>query len=430
MSDTKKPGPKNIQDLKAKLGLKTPGGGAGGLPKPPTVTPPPGIVPPGGNIPAPPGVVPPAGIPAPPGLSPVPGVVPPIATPAPGVPAPPAGGIVAPPGMAPAAAPAAPVDPNEPQFVTGPAAAPVDVDFDSVERKGSTRVIWIGLAVLASLLTMCGGYYFGDNRLQADWMKKSKKAASTTAAVIKKLNRGIVRFHGVFDDEVEKTKKGRTPLSYYNPDLFTKLAEAAGAFDTENPKLKTLLNKQIWTTHYRFVRNAGDLLPRLHRFLSLCQQIQIAVAVARKTEAKYVALLKKKTPDAKKSKPGAKPGFGIMIENNRSAKFASLGKPCKGKKPVDKADGADGYQITEAGGRCFSFPAPPKPPATCANQAGTLRVFGTDDKALYNRLKCVGQEDVVFEAWRYQVMQIQVLLKEVDKVDPKGIASAFLKSAH
>ncbi len=426
MTDKKKPGAKNIQDLKAKLGLKKPGGAPGGDAPPPAVTPPPGIVPPPtddipappGGIVAPPGVQPPAGIKPPPAVTPPPGMMPPAATPAP------PGGIVAPPGFEPPAQPAA--APGEPQFATTPSAEPIDLDIDSMQGKKSRRIVWIIVAAAACAMTMCGGYYIGDNGLRRDWVKKSKKACETTGALIKRLHRGTQAFQLAFEQELDKTKKGRVPLKYYNPNLFKRLTDEAEAFDTSNPKIKALMNKQIWTTHYRFVKNAGDLLPKLFNYLALLQQLKLAVTTGRAVENQYAKLLAKKTPEAKKPKPKKEPQFGVLIRGDRNALFAKLGKPCKGNKPISNYNEAEGFVLPN--GKCYPFTKPAQGSA-CATYDGTVRVFSNTDEELVNRMKCTGQEDVVFKAWTYTVFQVQVLLKQVKAANAKDLYNRFFKSA-
>lgn len=432
MSDNKKPGTKNIQDLKAKLGLKKPGAGAApeGEAPPPAVTPPPGVAPPAGDdVPAPPGAEPAGGVKPPPGVTPPPGVAPPAVTPSPATPAP-GGDVVAPPGFQPpAAATPAPAAQGEPQFATTPSSEPIDLDLDSVQGKKSRRIVWILIAAGACLLTLGFGYYIGDTRLKRDWSAKSKESAKTTAELLKQLHKSTLRFEAVLEEEIGKTKKGRAELKTYNPNLFSRLEEATSAFDMEDPKLKALMKKQIWTTHYRFVPNAGDLLPRMHNYLAALQQLKIAVMIGRAMEndPKFAPQLAKKKPDAKGSKAAKHPEFGAYIKGNRGALFFKLGKPCnKEMKPIDKHSEAHGYQLPDD--RCRPF-TEPKQGADCPEYNDTVRIFGAQDKELYNRLKCKGLPDVVFKSWVYSVRQVQLVLKKIKGMKPKEIYTAFRKAS-
>lgn len=302
----------------------------------------------------------------------------------------------------------------------------VEVDFGAVEGKKKKKLVWILVAVGACFLTMCGGYYLGDARLQRDWMTKSKKASTTTGEVIKKLEQGTRQFEAVLDEEIEKTKHGAQVFSFYNPDLFTKLDGQAAAFDINNPQLRTLMATEIWTTHFRFVKNAAELLPRLHTFLALCAQIKIVVDTARGIENKYSEALAKKTRTAK-AEAAKKPQFGVMLRSEKDALFFALGDPVdKDGKAVEKHDAAEGYMLPNA--RPAYFGKPQTKPNECPEVLGTIRIFGVDDAELKTRLKCQGQEDVVFEAWVAQIAQLKILFKQMEAVNPRDLYQQFQKS--
>jgi len=426
LSDQKK-GPKNISDLKAKLGLKKPGAGGPTPPgiAPPNVTPPPGVNRGSDGLVAPPGMAPPGG-----GIAPPPGFAPPNVTPPPGI-APPPGmasmdqkvSLVAPPGFAP------PPRPLSQQPIQD-----VDIDLDVVgTSKGKKMMVYI-IAAAACLLTFCGGFYVGDIRLKRDWVAKSKKSCIKTSQVIKQLHKSTVKFEGVFEEEVEKTKKGRSVLTAYNPNLFRRLSDAIDLLDVTSPKVKGFLNKNVWTTHYRFVKNAAEILPRLHTFLGLLTQLKAVVQLGQAVDGKYGAQLAKLLPGAKPPKQQKKPMFGVLIKGNFGVVFTGpLGNPVKNtgtaEKPTctdTKVDSAEGYKLSD--GNCYWFTTPPKTAKDCAKYSGSLRYFQNSDAELFNRVKCIGMERVFFEAWLYNIVQIKLILAEIKKINPKDLYVKFRKS--
>lgn len=284
----------------------------------------------------------------------------------------------------------------------------------------------LGLVMAATLvLTACDGQ--NDARLQRDWVMKSKKACATTAEVIKKLEQGTRQFEAVLDEEIEKTKHGAKPFTYYNPELFSKMTDLVTAFDVNNPKLRTLMATEIWTTHFRFVKNAAELLPRLHTFLALCAQIKTVVDMARGIEVKYSEVLKKKTR-AHKEDAAKHPQFGVMIRSDKDGLFFALGAPVdKDGKKIAKHDKAKGYILPNA--RPAYFGKPQKKPNECPEVLGTIRIFGMDDAELKTRLTCQGQEDVVFEAWVVQIAQLKILYQQLEVVNPRDLYQQFQKSS-
>ena len=428
MSDQKK-GPKNISDLKAKLGLKKPGAGGPTPPpgiSPPNVTPPPGVSAGGrDDLVAPPGMAPPGG-----GIAPPPGISPPNVTPPPGIAAPPGmhepeakASLVAPPGFEP------PPRPLSQQPIQD-----VDIDLDVVgTSKGKKTMVYV-IAAAACFLTFCGGFYVGDIRLKRDWVVKSKKSCIKTSKVIKQLHKSTLKFERAFEEEVEKTKKGRRPLAAYNPALFQKLADAIELIDVSNPKVKSFLNKNVWTTHYRFVKNAAEILPRLHTFLGLLAQLKMVVQLGRQVDSKHGKQLMKLVPGAKAPKQQKKPMFGVLIKGNFGVVFSGvLGKPVKNTGTAEaimctetKVDNAEGYKLSD--GNCYWFTKPPQKRGECANYNNTLRYFQNSDAELFNRVKCIGMERVFFEAWLYNIIQIKLILAEIKKVNPKDLYVKFRKS--
>jgi len=311
----------------------------------------------------------------------------------------------------------------------------VDIDLDVVgTSKGKKTMVYL-IAAGACFLTFCGGFYVGDIRLKRDWVAKSKKSCLKTSKVIKQLHKSTLKFEGVFEEEVEKTKKGRRLYSAYNPNLFRNLGEAIELIDVTNPKVKSFLNKNVWTTHYRFVKNAREILPRLHTFLGLLTQLKAVVALGMNVDHKHGKQLKKLIPSAKTPKEQKKPLFGVLIKGNFGVVFTGpLGAPVKntaGKgEPIKceetKVDSAEGYKLSD--GTCYWFTKPPQARGECAKYNNHLRYFQNTDAELFNRMKCVGMEKVFFEAWLYNIIQVKLILAQIKKINPKDLYVKFRKS--
>jgi hypothetical protein len=326
--------------------------------------------------------------------------------------------LVAPPGFAPPTPAAQPAYAQPVQHV--------DVDFDVVERKKSRKIVWLAVALGACALAFGIGIMIGDGCLRRDWVAKTKTSVVTTGEVIKKLDQGLKRFEGTLEAEVEKTKKGQNLLAFFNPELFSKISDEADAFDVNNPKLKALLNEEVWMTHYRFVKDPRELLPRLHTLLALCAQIKLAVDMGRAFESQYGEHLKKKTQKYQEEQAKS-PAFGIMIRGEKDALFFALGEPVdKDGKKVDKHADALGYMLPN--GRPGFFGKQPAKPTECPEVNGSIRMFAVDDVELGNRLKCKGQEDIVFEAWKGHVMGVKLILKELEKVNPRDLYQRFQRA--
>jgi hypothetical protein len=294
----------------------------------------------------------------------------------------------------------------------------------------------VGMLLLTIVSTACckGAKKAAREQLQKEWMQKSEKACKRTAKLIKKLQWNTAKFENVLDAEIEKTKKGGRSLKTYNPDLFRRLSKALEPIDVTNPEVKDKLNKDVWMTHYRFVNNAGELLPRLHSFLALLAQLKFVVGLGLAVDRKHAKQLNKMLPDAKTPKMQKKPMFGVVIQENFGVIFTGeLGKPVRRKDTGAKRkcvetqpDLAEGYRLSD--GRCYWFSRAPQGRGKCTPYNNTLRYFQNTDAELFNRLKCTGIEMVYFESWLYNVIQIQHLLHEISKVNPKNLYHEFRNS--
>jgi hypothetical protein len=346
-------------------------------------------------------------------MAPPPGVVPP-----PGMGAP-QNEIVAPPGF------------PQPAQRRGPAAlasAPVEdvqVDMDALEgRAKKARNLIIGVAAGASLLCLCGGYQLGNIRLQRDWTAKAKAGCRSTAEQINKMRKAVDKFEAAFQSEVGKTKN----LKVYSPALLENLSKLAADFDPENAKIKAELNTKTWLTHYRFVKDAGDALPRFFAFLALCSELKYAVGNGQAFEAQAAELLKKKADGYKDEAGGKGPTFGVMIMNDRQVAFARMDKAIdKDGKPVASQESAAGFTV---GSDNAFFPRPKEgaKPTDCIEHRNTVRIFSPTDANLTSVIKCSGQEDLALAGWATQIKLIGKLLEEMKKLEPKGIKDFFEKS--
>jgi len=307
--------------------------------------------------------------------------------------------------------------------------APVDdvaVDMEALEgRARKSRNLIIGIAAGASLLCLCGGYQLGNIRLQRDWTGKAKAGCRSTAETINRMKKGVDKFEAAFNDEVGKTKG----LKVYNPALFDNLMKLTTEFDPESPKIKGDLNKNTWTTHYRFVKDAGDALPRFFAFLSLCSELKYAVANGLAVESQYADFLKKKVEGYKDEAGGKGPTFGVLIMNDRQVGFAQMEKAIdKDGKALPSQENAAGFSAL---GENVFFPRPKEgaKPGDCTEHRGTVRIFSTEDKQLAARLKCSGTEDVALVGWQLQIKVVMKLLEEMKKIEPKSVKDFFERSA-
>jgi hypothetical protein len=234
------------------------------------------------------------------------------------------------------------------------------------------------------------------------WLSESGTGCVATASMLKKLRLGVATFERIYAEELEKTKANQRPFQRYNPKFLTRLEGGLAALDIAQGPLAQQLARDVWPSHYRFVKRAPERLPRLHRFLVLLAQLQSTIRVARALERRYGKTLTLMSTTGKKLQPPKAPFYGVLIKSPRSAVFQGNIPPQA--KPRGKT-------------------------AKCAPSVNTLRVLSTTDPELTNRVRCRGKDKIVFTAHLYHLVQIQLLLAKIKKLDPRGLAIAFRRSA-
>ncbi len=263
------------------------------------------------------------------------------------------------------------------------------------------------------------------------WLAKSRKGCKSTASVLKRLRLGVAAFEKVFEAELNKTKVGQRQLRHYNPHLLSRLEGVLHAVDTSGEPLASRLTQDIWSTHYRFVKNAPDVLPRLHRLLVLLAQLRATVAIARRMEKRYKGQLQKKLASPAKPKTKASHRYGVIIKGNTGAYFAGkLGKPVRNEQDhcvETTLPKAMGFKASD--NACYWFGTEPKGTPKCMRLKHTLRIFQPDDQELTNRMQCRGQDQIVYTAHLYHLMQIKLILAKIGKLDLRGLTIAFRRSA-
>ncbi len=234
------------------------------------------------------------------------------------------------------------------------------------------------------------------------WLSESGKGCEATAAVLKKLRRGVAAFEKIYAEEEEKTQAKGRPFQRYNPQFVTRLEGALAAIDTTQGPLANQLSTDVWPSHYRFVKRAPQMLPRLHRLLVLLAQLQSTVLIARALERRFGKVMRPLSATGKNPKPPKPPTFGVMIKDHRRVVFLA-----KVPQPKKRKDG----------------------PKTCGDAQNTRRVFSPTDPELMNRVECRGRDKIVFTAHLYHLVQIKLILAKIKKLDPRGLAIAFRRSA-
>lgn len=262
------------------------------------------------------------------------------------------------------------------------------------------------------------------------WLAKSRQGCQATASFLKTVRRGVAAFEAVYEAELERTKKDQRPLGRYNPRFLTRLDAALGKVDTTRGPLAKRLAQQVWASHYRFVKSAPEVLPRLHQLLVVLAQLRSTIAVARRLEKRYRKLLHAKATSPPKPGKGAPPPYGVLLEGRVGAVFTGpLTRPVK-RAPAGCVDAtlahAAGYRL--AGGQCRFFGSEGESKPDSPDPKGTLRLFSPTDAELLNRVECRGTDQIVYTAHLYHLVQIKLLLAAIKKLDLRGLTVAFSRS--
>jgi hypothetical protein len=258
------------------------------------------------------------------------------------------------------------------------------------------------LLVFAVLLL--GGCQPPDTRSEQmrQWLSESRMGCDATAAVLKALRRGVAAFETIYAAELDRTKRDRRPFQRYNPQFLARLEAALPPLDTTRGPLANRLARDVWPSQVRFVKGAPEVLPRLHRFLVLLAQLRATVAIARRLERRFSRSLQHGIHRHKKPGPASGTTYGVLIQSHRRARFRT------------------------------HVPAPARRPdhtAACAPYKNTLRRLSPTDPELMNRVECRGRDKIVYTAHLYHLVQIQLILAKIKKLDPRGLAIAFRRSA-
>lgn len=239
------------------------------------------------------------------------------------------------------------------------------------------------------------------------WLSKSRRGCEATASVLKKIRRGVAAFEAVYDAEFKKTQQDRRPLKRYNPQFLTRLAAALGPVDTTKPPLADGLANDVWPSHYRFVKRAPEVLPRLHRLLVLLAELRSSVTIARRLEKRYRPTLALKILPRKRSTTK----YVVLIKSDRLVQLLAAVPP-----PLKPARDPGG----NPGGK----------PPLCKDYHCTTRALAPNDAELMNRVQCRGREQIVYTAYLYHLMQIKLILASIKKLDLRGLTIAFSRSAN
>jgi hypothetical protein len=266
-----------------------------------------------------------------------------------------------------------------------------------------------------------GGCGSKPKSLEREWKQKTRTDCQDLAELVDELRQDLDRVDHAFRTEIQKTGPKR---ALYNPGLFGRLGRLVQKLDLTKPRRKERLRRTAWMTHYRFVKDAGKILPRLHRFVALIHQLKASIDLGRSGEQKFGRDLSNRkpgwTPPAKRTRPM----FGVIIKDRENAVFTGgLGAPVKrgpdGLCRQSTVNRAQGYKLSD--GNCYYFTQPPQKKGDCPKVDGTLRVFDNKDPKLFGALDCLSMADVLMEGFRFRVLDVELILAELGRLNVAGL---------
>lgn len=281
----------------------------------------------------------------------------------------------------------------------------------------------IPVITAALVLVASGGCSAKPQSLEREWKQKTARSCASLAELLDGLHRDLTRVQRAFQKEVKKTGPKR---ALYNPGMFNRLGKMAEKLDLTKPRRRERLRRAAWMTHYRFVKGAGKLLPRLHQLLALLRQLKASLDLGRSQEQKFGTQLEARKPGWTPLAKRKRPQFGLILRGIDHATFtpvpdAPVRRGPQGRCVSSSAAQAEGYRLGD--GRCYFFTRPPKRKTECAKLEGTLRLLANTDPKLGKALRCLSMADVLLEGFRFRLLDLELILAELDQVDVAGLAS-------
>ncbi len=289
-------------------------------------------------------------------------------------------------------------------------------------------------AALALVLTLAlvpatgAGCGSGPKSLEREWKEKTAKDCHALAELVEELHQDLSRVHRGFESELKKTGPKR---ALYNAGLFGRLGRLAKKLDLSTARRKERLRRAAWMIHYRFVKDAGKVLPRLHRFVALIHQLKASIDLGRSQEQRFGKELGARKPGWTPPTKRTRPMFGVIIKDRANAVFTGgLGDPVKrGPGSICRqatVSHAQGYKLGD--GNCYYFTKPPSKKGDCPKVDGTLRLFDNTDPELFKALDCLSMADVLMDGFRFRVLDVELILAELKRLDVGGLVSLLRRT--